>query len=71
MISNRCHKCLWFDREHISLREVVNGKNAVPENFGYCRKHKPMVFSDKGRYYGGWPLVDINDFCGEFRKDEQ
>jgi hypothetical protein len=38
---------------------------------GYCRKHHPIVFSREGRYYGGWPLVDENDLCGEFREDNR
>jgi hypothetical protein len=63
MVSHRCHKCRWFDKEHISLK-------SIPDNFGYCRKHKPVIYQFEERYYGGWPLVDINDFCGEFREDE-
>jgi hypothetical protein len=42
----------------------------VGDNLGYCRKHKPVVFLLNERYWGSWPLVDINDFCGEFRQDE-
>lgn len=64
MLSYRCKNCRWFDQEHKSLAEV-------PENYGYCRKHKPVIYHHEGRYYGGWPLVDVDDFCGEFRKDEE
>ena len=63
MIKNRCKNCLWFDHEHKSLE-------GVPKNFGYCRKHRPVVYSKDGRYYGGWPLVDTDDLCGEFREDK-
>ncbi len=62
MVSHRCRRCMWFDQEHSSLIEV-------PGDYGYCRKHKPLVYPLEGRYYGGWPLVDVNDFCGEFRED--
>lgn len=64
MISHRCHKCLWFDQKHESLTDVA-------DNYGYCRKHKPVIYQFEGRYYGGWPLVDVNDLCGEFRQDEE
>jgi len=53
---------MWYDQEHVSLKDV-------PDNYGYCRKHKPVIYLKDGRYYGGWPLTDINDFCGEFKSD--
>jgi hypothetical protein len=53
---------MWFDKTHSSLKEVT-------DNFGYCRKHKPVVFAKDAHYYGGWPLVDQLDLCGEWRKD--
>ena len=70
MIGHRCRKCQWFDTEHGSLElikeELIAGKFEV----GYCRKHKPIVYLAEGKYWGGWPLVDVNDFCGEFREDQ-
>lgn len=65
MVNYKCSDCKWFDKAHMSLSEF-------PNNFGYCRKHKPVIYSysNQNIYYGGWPLVDINDFCGEFRQDE-
>ena len=56
----QCQQCRWFDKVHTSLSEV-------PDNYGYCRKHKPVIYAANDRYYGGWPLVDIRDFCGEFK----
>lgn len=64
MISHRCKKCRWFDKQHSSLA-------LGPGNLGYCRKHKPLSVHIKDRFYGRWPLVDTDDFCGEFRKDEE
>jgi hypothetical protein len=46
--------------------KLIFGKYDV----GYCRKHKPVVFPAEGRYWGGWPLVDVNDLCGEYRKED-
>lgn len=64
MIGYRCKNCRWFDQEHESLVKVS-------ENYGYCRKHKPVIYRLENQYYGGWPLVDMEDFCGEFREDRE
>lgn len=63
MIGNRCHSCLWWDCVHESIGEYRK------QGFGYCRKHKPVIYGKENRHWGGWPLVDKNDFCGEFRED--
>ena len=63
MIGHKCQKCLWWDNQHERLK-------GVDDNLGYCRKHKPIVYGKEGRHYGGWPLTDMNDFCGEFREDK-
>jgi len=65
MVSYRCRSCRWFDHQHSSLMAI----NEV--NYGYCRKHRPSVVVRDSQYYGAWPLVDIEDFCGEFRQDEE
>ena len=62
MVPYSCVTCIWFDHEHESLKEVGN-------SWGYCRKHHPIVYQKEGRYYGGWPLVDLYDLCGEYRKE--
>jgi len=64
MVNYKCQNCKWFDHQHISLADPD-----ISDNYGYCRKHKPMVFNIKNKFYGGWPLVDINDLCGEYRED--
>jgi len=67
MINFRCKDCIWFDVQYRSVKEIklIFGKYEV----GYCRKHKPVVFTADNQYWGGWPLVDVNDLCGEFRKE--
>ncbi len=57
----KCFDCRWSDFKHNRLKDVEG-------NYGYCRKHKPIPQGMHGRYYGAWPLVDINDYCGEFRQ---
>jgi DMSO/TMAO reductase YedYZ molybdopterin-dependent catalytic subunit len=67
----RCDNCRWWDHTHPRLEGVPTADWVV--RIGYCRKHKPVVFSASDRYWGGWPLVDAADFCGEhmpLRKDD-
>ena len=68
MIGHRCSSCIWFDCVHDSLRDIklMPGKFSI----GYCRKHFPGSIGFEGKHWGIWPLVDIKDFCGEFRKQE-
>ena len=68
MFGHRCKDCGWFDNQHESLKliRLVAGKYEI----GYCRKHFPIPSSLEGHFWGNWPLTDINDFCGEFRKQE-
>lgn len=36
---------------------------------GLCRKHKPGAIAIDKYYYGVQPIMDANEFCGEFRED--
>ena len=60
MNPRRCKDCLWFDYWHPRLGDTQG-------EFGYCRKHKPIVALRGNKYFGDWPQVDKNDFCGEFK----
>ena len=62
MVFYRCKTCMWFDNQHSSLHGLL-------DTYGYCRKHHPVVYLRETRYYGGWPLVDKEDLCGEFREE--
>ena len=71
-----CKNCRWYDKNHKRL-SVLKTKNLIDEDlvgdcFGYCRKHKPLVFGTDKKivFYGSWPIVNEKDFCGEFRKEE-
>lgn len=63
MIGHRCKKCIWWDDQHERLGEMQN------QLYGYCRKHRPVVWAANGRHWGGWPLVHAEDLCGEFREE--
>lgn len=68
MIAYRCKSCLWFDQQHESLKAIV--PIAGRQEIGYCRKHRPSVFNVGQIFWGASPLMDSNDLCGEYRKDE-
>ena len=67
MISNRCKNCLWWDNEHISVTEIPK---IVGKPFpGFCRKKRPNVIGFKDHHLGAQPVMDENEFCGEYKED--
>lgn len=67
MIGHRCKNCLWWDHDHTRVRQapVVPG---IPHP-GLCRKHKPGAYALGNVHVGVQPIMDAEDFCGEFRED--
>ena len=68
MIRNRCGNCLWWDNQHKSVAEIPLA--LCKECPGFCRKHKPGAVRIGNYFYGVQPVMDANEFCGEFRADE-
>ncbi len=68
MIGHRCKKCTWWDNQHVSVR-LIKIISAKP-NPGFCRKHKPGAHRHEDHYYGVQPVMDAEEFCGEFREDK-
>lgn len=68
MIGHRCKKCIWWDNQHESVKLIppIPGKAVM----GFCRKHKPGAIKVQQYFYGVQPVMDGEEFCGEFRKDE-
>lgn len=50
----RCKTCMWFNPK-------VTPEQAA-YNIGRCRRHSPTM--------GGYPVVFVNDWCGDHRLDE-
>ena len=68
MITHRCRDCTWWDNEHSSAREIpIDLGKGEP---GFCRKHKPGGMRIGKYYYGVQPVMDADEFCGEFRVEE-
>ena len=65
MIANRCRNCIWWDNQHPSVQNVAPelGKKEV----GFCRKHAPGSLRIGSNFYGVQPIMDGDEFCGEFR----
>ena len=52
--------------ESVKLIPEILGKNRL----GFCRKHKPGAIQIKNHFYGVQPVMDGEEFCGEFRNDD-
>lgn len=62
----KCKTCIWFVPKMSSKdrrKELIGGDNPVDYyDLGRCRKHCPTM--------GGFPVVFVNDWCGDHRIDE-
>lgn len=67
MIGHKCMNCLWWDDKHEVVKTVP--RELCKTTPGICRKHKPGAIQVGQFYYGVQPIMDANDFCGEFRED--
>lgn len=67
MVDHRCRNCIWWDNQHPSVELVVQelGKTTL----GFCRKHKPVPLKIGNVLYGAQPVMDADEFCGEFRAE--
>lgn len=53
----RCKTCIWFVPKHPADHTVTEAYSV-----GRCRRHAPTM--------GGYPVVFVNDWCGDHRLDE-
>jgi len=62
----RCKTCIWFVPKPVSEeRKVELGFSSMVGplyDMGRCRRHCPTM--------GGFPVVFVNDWCGDHRLDE-
>ena len=57
----KCGTCMWFVAKIAILPGTIDTPNPV-YNIGRCRRHAPSM--------GGYPVVFVNDWCGDHRLDE-
>lgn len=65
MIKHRCRNCIWWDNQHLSIKSVpaIRGKKVL----GFCRRRRAGSFRVGENFYGVHPVMDANEFCGEFK----
>ena len=68
MISHKCGECLWWDNVHISVRLIPITEEKP--NPGFCRKKRPNVILFQKYHFGVQPVMDFDEFCGEFKLDK-
>lgn len=68
MIISRCKNCIWFDDQHQSVQSIP--KIEWKTHPGFCRKKRPNVAGFKGYHIGMQPIMDADEFCGEFRMED-
>ena len=68
MIDYKCKDCLWWDTEHVSVEYIVAIKwKPTP---GFCRRRRAGVISVEKNHVGVHPVMDADEFCGEFKEDK-
>jgi len=67
MITHRCKNCLWWDNQHISVQYIV--KLDWKPNPGFCRRRKSGAILIEKNHIGIHPVMDADEFCGEFKED--
>ena len=67
MIDYRCKNCMWWDNEHESVKNIPPTTDKI--NPGFCRKKRPNVILFEAHHFGTQPVMDANDFCGEYTGD--
>lgn len=59
---NKCKDCFFF--------VVEEGNTLIPVP-GDCHRKAPSALRDKDEIVTYWPLVNEDDFCGEFFKESE
>ena len=62
-IEMACKNCFFF-------REVKMAYPHSDRTYTECRKRAPVVNAGDGYEHTCWPMVESNDFCGEFSSAE-
>ena len=65
MIAYRCKDCIWWDNQHPSVPHVPAELHKV--NLGFCRRRKAGALRIGQYFYGVHPVMDAEEFCGEFK----
>ena len=58
----RCKTCIWFVPKQVIVKQGSVDELDPIYHLGRCRRHAPTI--------GGYPVVFVNDWCGDHRIDE-
>ena len=58
---------MWWDRQHVSVESIP--RTPQKPRPGFCRKKRPNVIGFEGHHFGAQPVMDADEFCGEFKED--
>jgi hypothetical protein len=67
MINLRCKNCDWWDNQHVSVQFIP--KTEIKPNPGFCRRRKSGVVVYENHHFGAHPVMDAEEFCGEYKGD--
>lgn len=56
---------MWWDSAHISVKSIPTTEEKPSP--GFCRKKRPNVILYKDHHFGAQPVMDADEFCGEFK----
>ena len=65
MITHRCKNCTCWDSAHYSVQFIPEDIGKLSP--GFCRKKRPNVIAYKEHHLGAQPVMDADEFCGEFK----
>jgi hypothetical protein len=60
----RCKTCMWFAPKYPEGKPQIKGDAITlpPVDIGRCRRHAPTM--------NGYPVVFVNDWCGDHKLNE-
>jgi len=58
----RCNTCIWYVEKQKQRIGTSDSDINPLHSIGRCRRHAPTM--------GGYPVVTVNDWCGDHRIDE-
>ena len=60
----KCKTCMWFVPKVAETHPLHDNKHSDTNTYdlGRCRRHAPSM--------GGYPVVMVNDWCGDHKLDE-
>jgi len=62
-MENTCKTCKWME----VYDPNIEGRT---KNFFYCHRHAPEFFCKNDSDDSGWPSVERNHFCGDWKTTE-